>query len=85
MPWGLSFGHGVHACLGQELAGGLECPAHVTAGSNDDPGDHLYGSIAVMARAILLAGARRDPADPPRRDESTTRQVWGRYPVVFAR
>ena len=83
MPWGLSFGHGVHACLGQELAGGLECPAHVTAGSNDDPGDHLYGSIAVMAQAILAAGARRDPADPPRRDESTTRQVWGRYPVIF--
>ena len=83
MPWGLSFGHGVHACLGQELAGGLECPAHVTAGSTDDPGDHLYGSIAVMAEAILAAGARRDPADPPRRDESTTRQVWGRYPVIF--
>ena len=85
MPWGLSFGHGVHACLGQELAGGLECPVDVTVGSGDDPGDHLFGSIAVMARAILLAGARRDPADPPRRDESTTRQVWGRYPVVFAR
>ena len=85
MPWGLSFGHGVHACLGQELAGGLECPAHVTAGSNDDPGDHLYGSIAVMAEAILAAGARRDPSDPPRRDESTTRQVRGRYPVTFQR
>lgn len=85
MPWGLSFGHGVHACLGQELAGGLECPAHLTVGEAAEPEDHLFGSIAVMAEAILTAGARRDPADPPRRDESTTRQVWGRYPVLFGR
>ncbi|MBU3689175.1 MAG: cytochrome P450 [Acidimicrobiales bacterium mtb01] len=83
MPWGLTFGHGLHACLGQELAGGLECPAHVAVGDGADPGDHLFGSIAVMAHAILVAGARRDPADPPHRDESTTRQVWGRYPVIF--
>lgn len=83
MPWGLSFGHGVHACLGQELAGGLECPMEATSDTPLDPENHLYGSIAVMAHAILTAGARRDPSDPPTRDQSTTREVWGRYPVVF--
>ncbi len=76
-PWGLSFGHGVHACLGQELAGGLAL----------HPGDplaaHLVGSITVMAGVVLRAGARPDPDDPAALDRSTTRQVFGRYPVRF--
>jgi len=74
-PWGLSFGTGTHACLGQELAGGL------------DPGDgaehHLLGSVALMAGAMLRAGATPDPADPPTLDPNTTRTLWGRYPVTF--
>lgn len=77
-PWGLSFGHGLHACLGQELAGGVE-PL---------PGDgaveqHLLGSIAVMAGIVLAAGAVPDPADPPVLDTSTTRRVFSRYAVRF--
>jgi cytochrome P450 len=75
-PWGLSFGHGLHACLGQELAGGLEAvPGAVE--------HHLLGSITVMARVALAAGARRDPDDAPVRDSTTTRQVFARYPVLF--
>jgi len=74
-PWGLSFGHGAHACLGQELAGGLE---------PTDALDHrLLGSIVLMARAVLLAGARPDPDDPPTIDPATTRNNWGRYPVTL--
>lgn len=75
-PWGLSFGHGLHACLGQELAGGLEAvPGAIE--------HHLLGSITVMARVALAAGARRDPDDAPVRDTTTTRQVFARYPVLF--
>lgn len=85
MPWGLSFGHGVHACLGQELAGGLECPFGSDGAALVDPDQHLYGSITVMARAILAAGAKRDPSDPPQLDPTTSRRVWGSYPVVFPR
>ncbi len=74
-PWGLTFGHGMHACLGQELAGGLEPDDHVER--------HLLGSITVMAGMLLAAGARPDPDDPPIEDRSTTRVVWGGYPVRF--
>ena len=74
-PWGLSFGHGMHSCLGQELAGGLE-PA-------DGNERHLVGSVVVMTGAMLCAGARPDPADPPSFDANTTRVMWGRYPVTF--
>ncbi len=74
-PWGLSFGHGVHACLGQELAGGLE--------PLPDLDGHLLGSITVMTGVVLAEGARPDPDDPAERDASTMRDVFARYPVVF--
>jgi cytochrome P450 len=74
-PWGLSFGHGTHACLGQELAGGLD--------ASDGPDQRLMGSVALMAGAMLEAGARPDPDEPATLDTTTTRVVWGRYPVVF--
>lgn len=73
--WGLSFGHGAHSCLGRELAGGTE-----PDGSDDL---HLSGTVSLMAAAILAAGARPDPMDPPSLDPNTTRVVWGRYPVRF--
>jgi hypothetical protein len=73
--WGLSFGHGGHACLGRELAGGLEPDA-----SSDL---HLMGAVTLMAARMLAAGARPDPDDPPSLDPTTTRAMWGRYPVRF--
>lgn len=74
-PWGLSFGHGAHACLGQELAGGIE--------ADDALDHHLLGTIAIMAGEALAGGARRDPANPALQDEGTTREMWGQYPVLF--
>jgi cytochrome P450 len=73
--WGLSFGHGTHACLGTELAAGV-------APGSADP---LFGAVALMAGAVLRAGATPDPEDPPTLDGATSRVVWGRYPVRFAR
>lgn len=74
-PWGLSFGSGTHVCLGRELAGGL--------GPDEAIGHHLLGAAAVMAGSVLEAGVRPDPDDPPTDDASTTRQMFGRYPVLF--
>ncbi len=76
-PWGLSFGTGTHACLGQELAGGLE--------PEDAVHHHLLGAVALMAGSMLANGARPDPDDPPTLDPNTTRHMWGRYPVLFDR
>lgn len=78
-PWGLTFGHGMHACLGQELAGGLEPDR-----AGDRPLEqHLLGSITVMAGMLMDAGVRPDADRPPREDRSTTRAVWAEYPVTF--
>lgn len=73
--WGLTFGSGFHACLGQELAGGLP------PGQSD--GDRLHGAITVMIGALLAKGARRSVARPPERDERTTRPTWRTYHVTF--
>jgi cytochrome P450 len=74
-PWGLSFGTGTHACLGQELASGLEFDAAVE--------HHLLGSVTLMAGTMLRAGARPHRSRAPVADAATTRRVWASYPVEF--
>ncbi len=75
-PWGLSFGQGMHACIGQDLAAGLDPAAAV-----DD--DHLHGLVPFAVRAVLDAGGRPDPSDPPLLDPESSRGYWGSYPVRF--
>jgi cytochrome P450 len=78
-PWGLSFGLGMHACIGQELAVGVD-----EDGTTADA-DHLYGLVPVAVRAVLQAGGRPDPAHPARLDPESERGYWAAYPVVFGR
>ena len=75
-PWGLTFGHGVHACLGMELAGGL-------ALESDPTDSHLLGSITTMAHALLAHGVRPDPQHPALLDTTTARLVYESYPVLL--
>lgn len=70
--WGLSFGSGMHACLGRELAGGRSV----------EDGPALQGAVSMLIAALLRAGARPDPGTQPSLDPSTTRNTWGRYPVI---
>jgi len=79
MPWGQTFGGGLHACLGRELDGG------VLPRADADPAAHQYGVITLFVRRLLAEGARRDPADPPTPATHTERPNWGRYPILFDR
>jgi len=74
-PFGLSFGSGMHACIGQDLAAGLL----FDEGSTME--DHIFGLVPEAVQVLFDAGARPDPTDPPEMDESTTRPYFGRYPV----
>jgi cytochrome P450 len=78
-PYGLAFGSGMHACIGQDLAAGLLF--------HDDSSidDHTFGLVPEAVQVLFDAGARPDPADPPEMDESTTRPYFGRYPVLLGR
>lgn len=78
-PWGLSFGGGMHICIGQDLAAGV-LPQNV-----DDLSEHLYGLVPVAVQAMVDRGADSDPDEGPVMDTTTKRPYWGRYPVVFTR
>lgn len=78
-PYGLSFGLGMHACIGQDLAAGV-----AARGEAPDPDQHLFGLVPVAVQYLFDHGAATDPADPPEMDESTSRPYFARYPIVFA-
>jgi cytochrome P450 len=79
LPFGLTFGSGVHACLGRDLDGG------VVPRADSDPTTHQYGIITLFTRRLFAEGARLVPGDPPTRATYTERPNWGRYPVAFDR
>ncbi len=76
-PYGLSFGSGMHACIGQDLAAG------VLPDPSDPEHEHLYGLVSVAVQALFDRGARPDPAEPPEMSATSKRPYWGSYPVVF--
>ena len=73
--WGLTFGTGFHACLGQELAGGLS--------EDQQQETPLYGAIVVMLQAVLQRGGSPHLTHQPELDVATRRPVWKHYPVSF--
>lgn len=77
LPFGLTFGLGLHSCVGRELDGGL------VARPGADPATHQYGIVAMLARHLLDHDARPDPENPPAADHLTKRPNWGRYPIRF--
>lgn len=76
--WGLTFGSGFHACLGQELAGGVP---HDGTGPSAGV---LHGAITVMGRILLQAGAHLDPDRPPQPDAASKRPNFSSFPVAFS-
>ena len=59
-PWGLSFGLGMHACIGQDLAAGLD-PLRPTRSTRTTS----TGWCRSPSGRVLDAGGRPDPDDPP--------------------
>ncbi len=78
-PWGLSFGMGMHACIGQDLAAGIVLDTETGLDG------HLFGVTPVAVQTMFDHGCIPDPDDPPEMDASTTRPYFGRYPVIFTK
>jgi cytochrome P450 len=76
---GITFGTGMHACLGRNLAAGALPPP----GRAVDPQHRQLGTVAWIARALLERGVSRDASRPGHLDQTIERETWQRYPVQF--
>ncbi|MEO0996595.1 MAG: cytochrome P450 [Pseudomonadota bacterium] len=76
---GITFGIGIHSCLGRNLAAGT-LPRD---GEEVAPERRQLGMVAWIAHALLKAGARKDPDKEGYLDPTITRETWAEYPIVF--
>lgn len=76
-PYGLSMGHGMHACLGRNLAVGVVPKEGASAE------DHQYGTVPLIVEALLKSGVQPDPDRLPKKDDAITRITFAQYPVLF--
>lgn len=77
---GITFGIGIHSCLGRNLAAGtLPKP-----GEEVDPERRQLGTVSWIAHGLLKHGAVKDPDKPGHIDPTITRETWAIYPVLFA-
>lgn len=76
---GVSFGHGMHHCIGQELAVGID------PDRSADSEHQLFGLVGVVIQALIHLGVRPDPDDPPEIDSLSGRGVIKRHPVLLTR
>ena len=77
--YGLSFGFGIHACLGRDLDGG------VLPKSDSDFKDIQLGIVGWMIEALLKNGAKWISDSPPDPDVRTTRNNFSVYPIDLER
>ena len=76
-PYGLSFGIGMHSCIGLNLAAGMLPRADTQADG------HQLGTVTLIVRALLAHGARPDPEHAGVVDHSTIRHNWSSYPLLL--
>lgn len=74
-PWGMTFGLGVHTCLGQNLVTGI-----LNKG-DDKHGTH--GTAVRLLKALYELGAEPDPETPARRPEDNLHDTWETVPVIL--
>ena len=76
---GFSFGHGMHHCIGAELAGGVD--------PDPEEGFHqrLLGLVGVVVHELVRHNVRFDPDDPPVEESTTARKAYRRFPVLVDR
>lgn len=79
-PWALSFGGGIHTCIGRQLVTGL-------SRTLDEVGDTEHttaGIITQIAAELFRRGVEVDPERPWRFREVSHHDAFDAYPVVFS-
>ena len=78
-PAGMSFGGGMHVCLGMNLVAGTVLRHTEEA----QPDNHQFGTITLIIKELIERGMRANPDQPPEKIAASERDVWATYPVLF--
>jgi hypothetical protein len=78
-PAGMSFGGGMHVCLGMNLVAGTV----LRDGESPKPDNHQFGTITLIIKELIERGMRPNPKQAPQKIEASERDVWAIYPVLF--
>jgi cytochrome P450 len=78
-PAGMSFGGGMHVCLGMNLVAGTV----LRDGESPKPDNHQFGTITLIIKELIERGMRPNPDQAPQKIEASERDVWAIYPVLF--
>jgi cytochrome P450 len=74
-PWGMTFGLGVHSCLGRNLVTGIM--------NRDDDKHGTQGTAVRITRALYRLGAELDPDNPPQRPTDSLHDTYVTVPVIL--
>ena len=78
-PAGMSFGGGMHVCLGMNLVAGTV----LKDGESPKADNHQFGTITLIIKELIERGMRPNPDQAPKKIEASERDVWAIYPVLF--
>jgi hypothetical protein len=74
-PWGMTFGLGVHSCLGRNLVTGIM--------NRGDEKHGTHGTAVRFLKAMYELGAELDPANPPKRPHESLHDNYESVPVIL--
>jgi len=73
--WGMTFGLGVHSCLGRNLVTGIM--------NRGDEKHGTHGTAVRLLKAMYELGAELDPANPPQRPHESLHDNYESVPVIL--
>ena len=76
--YGMTFGAGMHSCVGRILAAGMPIRE-----GQDAEEETEYGTLHEVIHALLANGITFDPDHPPKIDDSTERKHFESFPFLL--
>jgi len=74
-PWGMTFGLGVHSCIGRNLVTGMM--------NKGDDKHGTHGTAVRLMKALYSLGAELDPLHPPQRPRESLHDTYESVPVIL--
>jgi cytochrome P450 len=74
-PWGMTFGLGVHSCIGRNLVTGIM--------NSGDAKHGTHGTAVRIMMALYTRGAELDPENPPKRPADSLHDTYESVPMIL--